>query len=60
MMQKITITFDTLPYAADFAETMGSKQVVIERHSHTHDITEKLVKAANILGANKIEITEVD
>ena len=59
-MQKILITFATLPYAADLAEEMGSELVVVERHSHTHENTEKIVKAANNLNAAKIEITEVD
>lgn len=60
MMQKITIEIDTLPYAADLAAEMGSKRVTIERHSHTAEQTEKILKAANALGANRIVIEDMD
>ena len=56
-MQKITITFLTMPY---IKEIVGNSQTTIERHSHQHKTTEEIVRAANVLGATNVEITEVD
>lgn len=52
-MQKIKLTFNVLPFIDDFP---GQSEVEIERHAWTHDQTEEIVKAANVLGAKSIAI----
>jgi hypothetical protein len=59
-MQIIRITFAEKPVRQDVRESMSVETVVIERYAHTHKQTEDIVKAANVLQPDAIQILEAE